>query len=65
MNDLELSKEIITILKKNKIECIESLTNLERSDLKKLSLTNSQINQIIIKLQLNGFDLKKAKRSVK
>ncbi|MBR6112883.1 MAG: hypothetical protein IKP79_00025 [Bacilli bacterium] len=65
MNDLELSKEIITILKKNKIESIESLTNLERSDLKKLSLTNSQINQIIIKLQLNGFDLKKAKRSVK
>lgn len=65
MSELNLSNEILDIFKKNKINTIEKLTNLERNDLKKMSLTNSQINQVIIQLQLVGMDLKKTKRSVK
>jgi hypothetical protein len=56
---LELNKEIIKLLKENNIALIKDLWKLKRDNLKKLNLNDSQINDIIIKMQLLGLDLNK------
>lgn len=58
---LNLSHEIVTILKENKINTINELWSLKRKDLKNMGLKDSKINTIIIKLQLIGLDLNKKK----
>ena len=54
---LELGKEISNILRENNIVMIKDLWKLRRDNLKKYNLNDSQINDIIIKMQLLGLDL--------
>ena len=61
ISKLNLSHEIVTILKENKINTINELWSLKRKDLKNMGLKDSKINTIIIKLQLIGLDLNKKK----
>ncbi|MCI9016191.1 MAG: hypothetical protein HFJ53_03360 [Clostridia bacterium] len=65
MNSLEkidilmLKTEIKQKLKKNKITNLKQLTNLKRKDFSKLDFNQYEIEQIEIKLQLEGLDLKR------
>lgn len=56
---LELDEVIINKLHKNNIYKIEEIWLLKRKDLKKMNLTDKEINYISIKLQLKGIDLNK------
>ncbi len=56
---LNLDSSIRDILIANNILVIYDLWILDRSKLKKLGLKDSQINNIIIKLELNGIGLNK------
>lgn len=62
---LHLGKNITSILLNNNIDTILKLCNYTRMNLVELNLTNNQINEIIIELQLLGLDLKRnhAKRN--
>ena len=59
IDDFGLSKKTIEKLKDKGIASINNLWVLKRTDLKKMGLTDNEINAIIIKLQLNGLDLNK------
>jgi DNA-directed RNA polymerase alpha subunit len=59
IEDMSLSKKTLDKLKSNGINTVKDLWILKRSELKKYTLTDSEINQIIVKLQLNGLDLNK------
>jgi len=59
IEELNLDKKITAILKTHNITIIKDVWLLRRQDLKKLDLTDSEITQISIKLQLYGFDLNK------
>lgn len=59
MNDLNFQKNIIDKLKLNNITSIEKLWEMSRKDLKSIGFTYEEINDIAIKLQLNGLDLNK------
>lgn len=59
-----LSIDVQKILKNNNLLELESLKHLTREDLKNLNLNNAQINQVIIYLQLYGFDIKKTKKVI-
>lgn len=54
---LNIKSDIVAILKANDINTIEDLWQLKRKELKKLELSDSDINNIIIKLQLYGIDI--------
>lgn len=56
---LMLETEIKKKLKKKKITNLKQLTNLKRKDLSKLEFNQYEIEQIGIKLQLEGLDLKR------
>jgi hypothetical protein len=56
---LEIDIDIIKKLNDVSIYTIGDLWNLTRIDLKKIKLTDNQINQIVIKMQLYGIDLNK------
>lgn len=56
---LNVKENTLTKLKKNNISTINDIWILKRKDLKAFNLTDSEINQIIVKLQLNGLDLNK------
>jgi DNA-directed RNA polymerase alpha subunit len=56
---LDLSSRVLNILRQNEINIISDLWQLNRKDLKKLSLTDKEIKSIIISLQLQGLDLNK------
>ena len=58
---LNLEKDILDILKENEINIVEDLWKKKRVELKGIGLTDSQINQIIIKLELLGLGLNKKK----
>lgn len=62
---LHLGKNITNTLLNNNIDTILKLCNYTRMSLVELNLTNNQINEIIIGLQLLGLDLKRnhAKRN--
>lgn len=57
ISSLNISKEIIDILKSNNIFTLDDLWKYKRQELKKLGLKDSMINQIVIKMQLIGLDL--------
>lgn len=57
IEELNLSKKITCTLKENKIYIIEDIWKLKRKNLKDLGLTDAEINQIIIKLELLGIGL--------
>lgn len=59
IEELNLDKKIIDILKENNINLIKDIWILKRQDLKQINLSDSDINQITIKLQLYGLDLNK------
>lgn len=56
---LELSSTIINKLNSNQIIKIKDLWTLKRKNLKELGLSDKEIKDIIIKLQLNSIDLNK------
>ena len=56
---LDLESDVIKVLKDNKIDTIGLLWTQTRKSLKALGLKDSDIKQIIIKLQLLGLDLNK------
>lgn len=58
ITDLELTKDIVDILKENNINIIKELTQKSKTKLKEAGLFNNQISEVEIKLQLQGFDLK-------
>ena len=62
---LHLGKNITNTLLNNNIDTILKLCDYTRMNLAELNLTNNQINEIIIELQLLGLDLKRnhAKRN--
>lgn len=57
---LDISCSTIEILKENKLTSIGQLCKKNRTDLKKIGLTNNEINKIDIELQLRGVNLKGA-----
>lgn len=56
---LMLETEIKQKLKQKKITNLKQLTNLKRKDFSKLGFNQYEIEQIEIKLQLEGLDLKR------
>ena len=54
---LNLDKDIESILKNNNVNTMQDIWKFKRRELKKLGLRDSQINHIIIKMQLKGLDL--------
>lgn len=58
IDNLELNNKITNELKEKKILKVEQLCNKRKSQLLKLGLTMKSIEQIEIKLQLQGFDLR-------
>lgn len=61
INNLSISKELVSKLKGFDINYIEELWVLKRSDLKSKGFSNEEVNNIIISLQLIGLDLNKKK----
>ena len=59
IEDLDVSNKIVDKLKKNDLLLVKDVWSLKRKNLKDLKFTDSEINQIIIKLQLHGVDLNK------
>lgn len=59
INELQLNSKIINKLKEHNIIIIRDLWKMKRKDLKQLGFYDSEISQIIIKLQLNAIDLNK------
>ena len=57
ISELNLSTKINNALKDNSINTIEDLWKLKRKELKDMKLSDSDITQVIIKLQLYGLDL--------
>ncbi len=54
---LGLDSKSLNILLNNNINTIEQLWKMKRPELKIIGLSDSQISNSIIKLQLNGIDL--------
>ena len=59
ISSLNLSKKIIKILKDNNINNINDLWIKNRKYLKYLGISDKEIKEIIIKLELNGLELNK------
>ena len=59
IENLYLYNTVINKLKGHNIFIVEDLWRMNRKELKQIGFTNSEISQIIIKLQLNGLDLNK------
>lgn len=57
--DLKLNKNTIKILNENQIITLEDVWQYKRTELKNLGISDNQINQIRITLQLMGRDLNK------
>lgn len=55
---LNISCKLIKLLKQNKITKISQLCNKTKTNLRNINLTNAEIAQIEIELQLLGLDLK-------
>lgn len=55
---LNISCKLIGLLKQNKITKISQLCNKTKTNLRNINLTNTEISQIEIELQLLGLDLK-------
>lgn len=59
VSTLRLDSEIIQKMETNEILTIEDLWTLNRKDLKQLKFTDTEINKIVICLELHGIDLGK------
>ena len=58
INELKLNSKIYSKLIDNNIDTIGKLCNYTRGDLRNLDFVQSDIQSIVIKLQLNGLDIK-------
>ncbi len=58
VDELNLNNQIYNKLINNNIDTIGKLCNFSRSDLRSLDFVQSDIQSIIIKLQLKGLDIK-------
>ncbi len=58
VNELKLNSKIYSKLIDNNIDTIGKLCNYTRGDLRNLDFVQSDIQSIVIKLQLNGLDIK-------
>ena len=56
---LELESEIVKVLIENNVKTVGDVWVLNRKKLKAMGLKDSDIKQVIIKLQLLGLDLNK------
>lgn len=54
---LGLKKDVLNILKENNVDCIRDLYVLKRKNIKSFGISDKDICQIIIKLELLGLDL--------
>ena len=59
IEELQLNNKIINKLKEKGIRIIKDLWKMKRKELKQLGFSDSEISQIIIKLQLHAIDLNK------
>ena len=59
IEELDMSTKLTEKLKSNNLVYVKDIWMLKRKDLKNLDLSDNEINQIIIKLQLHGCDLNK------
>lgn len=59
VNKLKLDKKIAKQLIEKEIDTILKLCNYSRLELNELGFINTQINDIIVSLQLIGLDIKK------
>ena len=59
IEELQLNNRIINKLKEKDIRIIKDLWKMKRKELKQLGFSDSEISQIIIKLQLHAIDLNK------
>ena len=59
IEELDISTKLTEKLKSNNLIYVKDIWMLKRKDLKNIQLSDSEINQIIIKLQLHGCDLNK------
>ena len=59
IEELDISNKILDKLKSNNLFIVKDVWSLKRKDLKSLKITDSEINQIIVKMQLHGIDLNK------
>ena len=59
IDELQLNNKIINKLKEKDIRIIKDLWKMKRKELKQLGFSDSEISQIIIKLQLHAIDLNK------
>lgn len=59
IEELDLNTKLTEKLKSNNLVYVRDLWMLKRKDLKNLDLSDNEINQVIIKLQLHGCDLNK------
>lgn len=58
INRLDIKDTIIKVLESNKISTLGQLCRESKTDLKKLDLTQKQVDTIEIQLQLMGLNLK-------
>ena len=58
---LKLDSKVIEVLNSNNIYLVSDLWPLTRKDLKSYKISDKDIHNIIVKLQLNGLDLNKRK----
>ena len=56
---LSLDSKLIKKLNENNILTVEQLWVLSRKELKKMNITDQEIHQIMIRLELHGLDLGK------
>lgn len=61
LKDLELPVTLVKKLNDNNLTILNDIWILKRKDLKEIGLSDNEINQIVIKLQLHGYDLNKKK----
>ena len=59
IEDLDINTKLLEKLKSNNLVYVKDIWILKRKDLKNIKLSDSEINQIIIKMQLHGYDLNK------
>lgn len=59
INSLNLNKDIINKLYIHKVYLIKELWQTTRSELRTFELTNKDISEVVIRLQLLGLDLNK------
>lgn len=61
INDSNFKKSIIEKSNNSKLITIRDIWILKRSELKDLGFNDKEIKEIVINLQLNGYDLNKKK----